>query len=202
MFSLFHNLYLLSVQNKQSMTDKTSLRLLLKSRRAALTKEERREKSASITQLILDSLADKTTILAYAAKDPEVETLPLISSLIAAGKTVAVPIIEKETRTLRLSRLESIDHLEPSTFNVPEPISHEIPISPKEIQTVLLPIVGFDKQGNRLGYGAGYYDRFLAANPHLEKIGLAFSCQEVEEVPTDEYDIRMDMIFTEKGRGW
>jgi 5-formyltetrahydrofolate cyclo-ligase len=60
-------------------------------------------------------------------------------------------------------------------------------------------MLGFDQLGHRLGYGAGYYDRFLSNHPHFLKIGLAFSCLESGEVPVDENDISMDMIITEKG---
>ena len=59
-------------------------------------------------------------------------------------------------------------------------------------------MLGFDSKGNRLGYGAGYYDRFLRRYPHPEKIGIAFSCQQVECIPADENDIMMDCIITEK----
>jgi 5-formyltetrahydrofolate cyclo-ligase len=60
-------------------------------------------------------------------------------------------------------------------------------------------MLGFDQRGHRLGYGAGYYDRFLSANPHLLKIGLAFSCLEAAEIPVDENDVSMDLIITEQG---
>lgn len=179
------------------MTDKATLRSIGKERRFALTLSERREKSCRITETAKNILSNRNTILAYVSKDPEVETLVFINYLLSLGKTVAVPIIEKDTHTLRLSKLESVADLEPSTFNVPEPISHEKPISPEKIETVLIPIVGFDRKGNRLGYGAGYYDRFLFANPKLEKVGFAYACQEFEEIPADENDIKLDMIITE-----
>ena len=83
--------------------------------------------------------------------------------------------------------------------NVPEPLSKEVPVSPAEMECVLLPLLGFDRQGNRIGYGAGYYDRFLVQNPHLKKIGLAYACQEVDAVPTEENDIPLDMVITENG---
>lgn len=179
------------------MKDKASLRIELKERRFSLSLGDRREKGCKITVLAESVLKDKQSVLSYAAKDPEVETLVLINHLLNAGKTVSVPIIEKETRTLRLSRLFSVADLEPSTFNVPEPLSKENPISPSEIETVIIPLLGFDRKGNRIGYGAGYYDRFLKDNPHLEKIGLAYACQEVDLVPTEENDIRLDMVITE-----
>ena len=181
------------------MIDKAALRFELKERRFALSLAERREKGCTVTAHAEEYLCSKQRILAYAAKDPEVETLVLINRLLAEGKMVAVPIIEKETRTLRLSRLESVRDLEPGTFNVPEPLSHELPVNPAEIEVVLLPLLGFDRAGNRIGYGAGYYDRFLSANPHLEKIGLAYACQEVPEVPVEETDIGLDAVITEEG---
>jgi 5-formyltetrahydrofolate cyclo-ligase len=60
-------------------------------------------------------------------------------------------------------------------------------------------MLGFDRTGARIGYGAGYYDRFLEKNPGLYKIGIAFACQEIERLPVDETDIRMDCIITEEG---
>ncbi|HJJ36729.1 MAG TPA: 5-formyltetrahydrofolate cyclo-ligase [Methanocorpusculum sp.] len=177
--------------------DKTGLRTLLKDRRFAQTLAERRRNSCEITARLIRETDRYRVIMVYAAKDPEVETLVYINNMLAAGKTIVVPIIEKETHTLRLSRLRSVSALRPSTFNVPEPIGSEIPIDASAVECVILPMVGFDRTGNRLGYGAGYYDRFLAANPSLYKIGIAYSCQEVALVPTDAYDIRMDEIITE-----
>ncbi|HJJ55044.1 MAG TPA: 5-formyltetrahydrofolate cyclo-ligase [Methanocorpusculum sp.] len=178
--------------------DKTELRTLLKERRFAQILAERRKNSSEITSRLIRETERFQVIMVYAAKNPEVETLVYINKMLAAGKTIVVPIIEKETHTLRLSRLTTVSALRPSTFNVPEPIGSEIPIDASAVDCVILPMVGFDRSGNRLGYGAGYYDRFLAANPSLFKIGIAYACQEVGQVPTDSYDIRMDEIITEK----
>jgi 5-formyltetrahydrofolate cyclo-ligase len=60
-------------------------------------------------------------------------------------------------------------------------------------------MLAFDKRGNRLGYGAGYYDRFLTTHPHLKRIGIAFACQELMEIPTDPTDAGMDIIVTDTG---
>jgi 5-formyltetrahydrofolate cyclo-ligase len=60
-------------------------------------------------------------------------------------------------------------------------------------------MLGFDRTGGRIGYGAGYYDRFLSKNPGLRKIGIAFACQEIEKLPVDETDMPMDFIITEDG---
>lgn len=180
------------------MNAKTEVRLMLKERRFALSPEERSRCSRKIAETLEKLLAPKHSILFYASKEPEVETLELMGRMIAAGKTISVPIIEKETRSLRLSQILSLSELKLSTFNVPEPIGSEHPISADEIETILLPMVGFDRECRRLGYGAGYYDRFLAAHPHLERIGLAYSVQEEEIIPVDEYDLPVDMVVTEK----
>ena len=177
--------------------DKSTLRAVLKERRAAMSPDVRAEKSRSICKKLFEETAEYSVIMAYAPKEPEVDTMPFIEELIAAGKTVVLPIIERETHTLRLSVIEDTKNLECSTFNVPEPVSAEIPISGCRVECVVLPMVGFDRRGNRLGYGAGYYDRFLEANPGVKKIGAAFSSQEAEMVPAEAFDVRMDEIVTE-----
>ncbi|MGB4579562.1 MAG: 5-formyltetrahydrofolate cyclo-ligase, partial [Methanoculleus sp.] len=98
-----------------------------------------------------------------------------------------------------LSYLPDPSALIPSTFDVPEPLGHELPARPEDVQVVIIPMLAFDIEGNRLGYGAGYYDRFLSRYPHVTKIGAAFSCQQTENIPTDDNDVKMDYIVTEKG---
>jgi 5-formyltetrahydrofolate cyclo-ligase len=120
-------------------------------------------------------------------------------TLFKKGNPVVVPIIVKEDVSLRLSYLRDFSALVPSTFGVPEPIGSEIPAAAEDISTIVLPMLGFDRNGGRIGYGAGYYDRFLSKNRNLRKIGIAFACQEVDSLPVDENDIRMDYIITEEG---
>lgn len=169
-----------------------------KEARSRLTPAEIARYSASIERRLIEVLDGFTTVMVYVSKPPEVETRGLIAALNNRGVLVVVPIIERETRSLRLSALPDPGVLVQSTFNVPEPIGHEIPVRPENIQAVVVPMLGFDSEGNRLGYGAGYYDRFLHRYPHPKKIGIAFSCQQVESIPADENDIMMDCIITEK----
>ena len=179
------------------MSTKAELRETLKARREALSLKDRREKGYYITCRLEKILKPYHTILAYVAKDPEVESMVIINCLLEKGKSVAVPIIEKETHTLRLSYLTSMAELEPGTFQVPEPISCEKPVPVSLIDVILVPMVGFDRAGHRLGYGAGYYDRFFEKNPNIPKIGMAYACQEAEYIPTEPYDVRMDYVVTE-----
>ena len=177
---------------------KTALRQQAKEARSLLSPSQIAEHSKIISQRLLDLLNGFETVMVYASKAPEVETKDLIVDLNRRGVRVIVPIIERETCSLRLSYLPDPAILLPSTFNVPEPVGHELPARPEEVQAVIIPMLAFDAEGNRLGYGAGYYDRFLCRYPHPRKIGIAFSCQQAQSIPVDENDVKMDYIVTEK----
>jgi 5-formyltetrahydrofolate cyclo-ligase len=166
--------------------------------RSGLTPGEIDLFSRSICDSILERLNGERTVMLYVSKPPEVDTMPLIRYLLREGFGVIVPIIERETRTLRLSYLDDPDDLVISTFSVPEPIGNEIPVLGKVPEVIVVPMLAFDRAGHRLGYGAGYYDRFLPMYPGAKKIGVAFSCQEIESVPADDNDVAMDLIVTER----
>ena len=160
---------------------------------------ERLEKSRRICGQVLALLRDGETVMVYSSKELEVNTSPLVEALLASGNPVIVPIIVREDVSLRLSYLRDPSVLVPSTFGVPEPIGSEIPARPEAVDTIILPMLGFDRRGGRLGYGAGYYDRFLARNPRIRRIGIAFACQEADEIPCDANDIHMNLVVTEEG---
>jgi len=178
---------------------KAALRGRAKEARFLLSPAEIATYSASIERRLLDLLNGFATVMVYASKAPEVETKNLITALNRRGVRVVVPIIERETCSLRLSYLPDPGVLVPSTFNVPEPIGHELPARPEDVEVVVIPMLAFDTEGNRLGYGAGYYDRFLCRYPHPKKIGIAFSCQQAQSIPAEENDVKVDYIVTEKG---
>jgi 5-formyltetrahydrofolate cyclo-ligase len=179
--------------------EKNRIRQILRERKAAVSPADRQEKSQRICRHVMGRIKKNETILAYTSKEMEVNTTPLIDALLGQGNPVTVPIIQKEDVSLRLSYIRTRDVLVPSTFGVPEPIGSEIPANPADVTIILLPMLGFDRTGARIGYGAGYYDRFLEKNPGLTKIGIAFACQEIERLPVDDNDIRMDCIITEDG---
>jgi 5-formyltetrahydrofolate cyclo-ligase len=179
--------------------EKNRIRQVLRQCKESLTPEERLTKSRRICSLILDLISDGETVMVYTSKEKEVNTVPLITTLLERGNPIVVPIIVKEDISLRLSYLRDRAVLVPSTFGVPEPIGSEIPADPDDIDTIILPMLGFDRKGGRIGYGAGYYDRFLENNKTLKKIGIAYACQEVQHLPVDENDIPMDFIISEDG---
>jgi 5-formyltetrahydrofolate cyclo-ligase len=178
---------------------KNRVRQAMRERREALAPGERLGKSRRICGLVRDLIRDGETVMVYSSKELEVNTQSLIRDLLSSGNPVIVPIIVKEDVSLRLSYLRDPSVLVISTFGVPEPIGSEIPARAGDVDTIILPMLGFDRKGGRLGYGAGYYDRFLARNPRIRRIGIAFACQEAEEIPCEENDIHMNLIITEEG---
>jgi 5-formyltetrahydrofolate cyclo-ligase len=178
---------------------KNSVRQILRRRKEAMIPEERLVKSRRICRHLMKIIRNGETVMVFTSKEKEVNTRPLIMALFAHGNPVVVPIIVKEDVSLRLSYLRDFSALVPSTFGVPEPIGSEIPAAPDDIGTIILPMLGFDRDGGRIGYGAGYYDRFLSKHRNLRKIGVAFACQEFDGLPVDENDIRMDAVITEDG---
>ncbi|HXX56106.1 MAG TPA: 5-formyltetrahydrofolate cyclo-ligase [Methanoregula sp.] len=183
--------------NADKNSGKNRLRDEARQKKSSLTAKEIEEKSIAICARALPAVRDSAIVMVYASKNHEVATSSLIAALLGRGTRVVVPIIERDTCSLRLSYLEDPRVLVESTFSVPEPIGNEIPAEGKELRAVIVPMLAFDTRGNRLGYGAGYYDRFLAKYPGAMRIGLAFSCQETHSIPWEDDDIRMDIIITE-----
>ena len=178
---------------------KAALRERIKHIRASMSPDERERHSSSIEKLLLAELNGENPVMIYVSKPPEVITTGIIGSLLGRGTGVVVPIIKTADCSLRLSYLRDLSSLSVSTFSVPEPVGNEIPASPESVRVVVVPMIAYDRNGHRLGYGAGYYDRFLSSSSRMKKIGIAFSCQEIESVPADENDVRMDVIITEEG---
>lgn len=178
---------------------KERLRKEIKEKRKKQTKEENRKKSKEIKKKLfcLKEFKDAETILFYISYNSEVFTHQMIKEAFK-DKRVVVPISNKKNYSLTLSELKSLDDLEIGSYNIPEPKKiHINEISIENIGLIIVPGVAFDKRGNRLGHGKGYYDRLLNKT-NAKKIGLAFEFQILEKVPTNKYDKPADMIITEK----
>ncbi len=176
---------------------KAALRKEMLKKRRSLGKKECLEKSKKIAERVLsmDEAKKAEHVSCYAGTGSEVKTLGLISGLLGMGKKVLVPVVcGKE---MKMSSLLSLDELtEKNRFFEPKRECLRL-TSPKKIDLVIVPGTCFDCSGNRLGYGKGYYDRFLAG-VNAPAIGLAFECQLAESVPFEEHDARMRFIATEK----
>ena len=142
---------------------------------------------------------DSTNVMVYLDFKHEVKTDTIINYCLQNNKKVYVPICIPETHELCISRITSLDQLQTGHFGIREPFPGHIRLSDSSLlDLVLVPGVAFDASGNRIGFGAGYYDRFLKRlRPDAVKAALAYSFQVVEHVPSDEYDIPADYIVTE-----
>ena len=168
--------------------------------RKNLSKNEVLENSSKIKEKLftLEGFQQGKTILFYVSYDNEVYTYDMIKESMALGKKVIVPVSDKKYRKLILSKLENWDDLKPGAYGILEPVEYKIKeVSIEEIDLIIVPGVGFDERGNRIGHGKGYYDDLLSKSkaPH---IGLAFEFQIVKEIPVEEHDMPVDKIITEK----
>ena len=129
----------------------------------------------------------------------EVDTAPLLRKRAECGEPVLLPLTRGKGE-MQFHRVASLDTLTPSRFGILEPDPSLDPIVPmEEIDLVVLPGVGFDPRGNRLGQGGGYFDRFLSRLPaKVPRIGLAFDRQILERIPTDSHDQPVDLVLTER----
>ncbi len=126
----------------------------------------------------------------------EVNTHSLIREILHEPKQLVVPVTQFNSGNLRHFYLESYNKLKRNKWGVLEPEDgEECPV--EKIELVIIPMVGGDEQGYRIGYGGGFYDRFLE-NITCPKIGLCFEQNMVDELPTEPFDARLDKIITEK----
>lgn len=167
--------------------------------RKSVSNSEVLEKSDTIKKRLFEmrEFKEAPTILFYVSYDNEVYTHEMIKECIAE-KNIVVPITDKQKRRLILSKLDNWDDLTIGSYNIFEPKKEKTkPVSIDDIDLIIVPGVGFDEKGNRLGHGKGYFDNLLNHSKVL-KIGLAFEFQIVENIPTEKHDIPVDKIVTEK----
>ncbi|MEQ6332304.1 5-formyltetrahydrofolate cyclo-ligase [Sphingobium sp. MK2] len=178
--------------------DKADLRVLARDQRrafvATLDPLAHRLAFKVLPSPLARRLADARTVALYMGLDDEAPAQRLAAPLIAMGKRVALPRV--------LDRLGSMDFLAwtpdapliPGPFRTSHPEPGDGPVTP---DAIIAPLVGFDRALNRLGQGGGYYDRAFARFPDALRIGLAWSAQELDNVPADPWDLPLDIILTE-----
>ncbi|MCK9364784.1 MAG: 5-formyltetrahydrofolate cyclo-ligase [Syntrophales bacterium] len=184
------------------IADKKELRKRILKIRNALPPEERAVKSAAITNRLteLQDIRQAATIMVFLNFGSEVQTDDLISWGWEKGKRIVAPLCCPETREMAPCVINDFSDLETGHYGIREPkAACSLVVPPEEIDVVLIPAVAFDRQGRRVGYGGGYYDRFLPKVPRAARIGMVFSCQIVPAVNADAYDIPAQKIVTEKG---
>lgn len=158
----------------------------------------RRNKEVSEQAIKLIQGTDARTVHLFLpiSKNREVDTWPIYNHLIKSAQHI--PVVSKthfKKNTLSHHPMKAGDELIESSYGIPEPI-HDLTIEPSKIDLVLVPLLAFDSQGNRVGYGAGFYDRFLAkCNPDILKVGLVMNAPTDELIETNPFDIPLDLCI-------
>lgn len=182
---------------------KSATRASLKESLASITEQDRLIASDAIASQV-ESLADyqdATTILVYASMPSELSLDMLIERAITGGKVICVPAVDWEIKTMSAVQIESLDNnLQIGRYGLRTPCRDCKPLPDAQISLALIPGLGFDPQGNRLGRGAGFYDRWigdrLKSGQPLPLVGVCFDEQLVERIPTDPHDQPMDRVVT------
>jgi 5-formyltetrahydrofolate cyclo-ligase len=184
------------------MLTKIELRKEMSARRNGIPAPERREKSRRIAAHVLESpfFAVSKTIFLYMHIGTEVETGELAAAILSAGRILCVPWRRREEMSAcRIYSLARDLSLSAQGILEPEPTRRQ-PVPPSELDMVLAPGLAFDRTGWRLGYGGGYYDRFLPlCRPEVLVCGLAFSCQILPHIVFDSHDRKMSCLVSEEG---
>ena len=174
--------------------DKKELRRTIRERKRAMTEEEIVSRSEKLGQLFAQSDAYKAakTIYGYLPYNQEVRTVPMLAKALADGKRVAVPKVYGEE--MKFLYLDDLTKVEKGYAGIPEPIA-DGPVANDDTALVLMPGLAFDPQGHRIGYGGGFYDKFLAAEPNHPTLALCYEFQMLPELHTEEHDIPVDTVL-------
>ncbi len=174
--------------------DKKELRRSIRERKRAMTEEEIVSRSEKLARLFYASEAYKSakTIYGYLPYNQEVRTVPMLEQALRDGKRVAVPKCYGDE--MKFIFMEDLSKVEKGYANIPEPIADE-PVADDTTALVLMPGLAFDPQGHRCGYGGGFYDKFLAAEPEHPTLALCYEFQMLPHLETEEHDIPVDYVL-------
>ena len=168
--------------------DKKELRRSIRERKRAMTEEEIVSRSEKLAELFYASDAYKNakTIYGYLPYNQEVRTVPMLERALRDGKRVAVPKCYGDE--MKFIFMDDLSKVEKGYANIPEPIADQ-PVADDTTALVLMPGLAFDPQGHRCGYGGGFYDKFLAAEPEHPTLALCYEFQMLPHLETEEHDI-------------
>lgn len=184
-------------------TDKSALRRRAREQRRALPVADRRQAEYAIAGHLRERAlrADWRRVAAYAANASEVDLSPWFDT-VTGDLRLALPAIDADG-VLAFRDWQPGEPLVPGPFSIHQPAAGAEPVDPARFDVVLLPLLGFDERGVRLGSGAGYYDRAFAFRrgqaPPPRLIGIAFEVQRFERLPRDSWDVTLDAVVTEAG---
>jgi 5-formyltetrahydrofolate cyclo-ligase len=183
------------------MDHKGDIRKRVLALRDALTEAEIAAKSERIVEgaAALAAFREAETLMVYLSFGSEARIDGLIDLGRELGKAIAVPLCRPASRELIPCRIDGFTDLQTGHYGIREPRPDRIrPVPAERIDAVLVPGVAFDRRGYRIGYGGGYYDRFLPRAVRAARIGVAFACQIVETLPAEGCDVPVARILTEE----
>ena len=184
------------MQKIDVMTSKTQLRIDLRKARQAFVKTLNIQKIFDQNACCLNALfAAGMTIAGYQKTGSEVGADRVMAAANASHVKLALPFIGARGEAMRFKQWRLGEPLIKSPFGFLQPDTNAPDAVP---DIILVPLVGFDRDMNRLGQGAGHYDRIFTIFPNALRIGLAWSCQEISVLPTDPWDMPLDAVLTEK----
>lgn len=174
--------------------DKKELRRQIREQKRAMTEAEIVAASQRLGELFLNcsQYREAKTIYGYLPYNQEVRTVPMLEQAMKDGKRVAVPKCYGDQ--MRFIYMDDLSKVEKGYANIPEPIADD-PVADDKTALVLMPGMAFTTDGKRMGYGGGFYDKFLAAEPDHPTVALCYAFQMVEDLPTEDYDIPVDCVL-------
>lgn len=177
---------------------KEEIRKELLKRRAGISFEAWKEMSMAIEERVVSHpwFREANVVYGYLSYNREVNTWSILSEALKMGKRVAVPKVLGSL--MEFYYIENLSELSPGIMGIFEPKGEKYRLATEEQAFVLMPLVGYDKERNRLGYGGGYYDKYLQRYPGHKTMGLGFSLQETDRIPSETTDWKPDIILTEK----
>ncbi len=178
---------------------KEQLRTKFLAIRQSVSQDSRAAASRAIVSHVLRCVPQTSTVAGYMAIRGEIDILPALQALSDRNQTLCLPVT-LNNRELVFRQFHPGDALQSGAYNIPIPPA-DAPVVVPEV--LLIPMLAFDAEGHRLGYGAGYYDRaiqkFRQKNKELKVVGVGFSCQQARAIPVGEQDEKLDAIITEAG---
>ena len=174
--------------------NKQELRAQIRAQKRAMTEEMIVSKSQALGELFAQSEAYKNakSIYGYLPYNQEVRTTAMLEQAIRDGKKVAVPKCYGDE--MKFIWMEDLSKVEKGYANIPEPIA-DGPVADDETALVLMPGLAFDPQGHRCGYGGGFYDKFLAAEPDHPTLALCYDFQMFDHLDTEDHDIPVNYVI-------
>ena len=174
-------------------------------RRKVISKRDLLNNKIELDEVIEKKLKDNKiyknskNIFIYLGFGSEINTIKYVEDFLNEGKKIIIPYTDMKNKVMYGIEINTLDGLEKNKFGILEPTDISEIFNKEDIDLIIMPGVAFDRSGNRIGYGGGYYDKFLCGmSSDIPTIALAYDIQILEEVPSEKHDIKVDMVITER----